>query len=395
MIDYNKLLSKRVQNIKPSGIRKYFDIANEMEDCIVLGVGEPDFKTPWAIREAGIKSLEKGRTWYSSNAGLAELRKEICNYTKRKLNVEYSPINETLVTVGGSEAIDLCIRAVVNDGDEVIIPEPCYVSYSPITDITGAVSVPIPLKAENNFKLTAKELIDAITPKTKLLILPFPCNPTGAVMEKEDLEQIANVIRNTDILILTDEIYSELTYTGKRHYSIIELDGMKERTILINGFSKAFAMTGWRLGYAQGPKEIITMMTKIHQFALMCAPSTSQYAAIVALRDCDDEITNMRDEYNMRRKLLLQRLKDMNLECFDCQGAFYLFPCIKKTGLTSEEFCDRLLLEKKVAVIPGNAFGDSGEGYIRISYSYSIKHLQEGLNRIEQFLIQLENEKNG
>ena len=395
MIDYDKLLSKTVRDIKPSGIRKYFDIAAEMKDCIVLGVGEPDFKTPWAIRQAGIESLQKGRTWYSSNAGMLSLREEVCNYLDRKIHVRYDASTETIVTVGGSEAIDLCIRAVTNLGDEIIIPEPCYVSYSPIAEITGAVCVPIALKAENKFKLTAQELKAAITPKTKLLILPFPCNPTGAIMDKNDLAEIAEVLRGTDILVLTDEIYSELTYTKDRHYSIVEFEGMRERTVLINGLSKSLAMTGWRIGYACGPKEIIDLMTKIHQFAIMCAPSTSQYASIVALRDCDDEIKRMRDEYNMRRKLLLIKLKEIGLDCFDCEGAFYLFPSIKKTGLTSEEFCERVLREKRVAVIPGNAFGESGEGFIRISYSYSIDHLTEGLNRISDFLKQLESEKNG
>ncbi len=390
MINYEQIISKNANDIKPSGIRKYFDIAANAEDCIVLGVGEPDFKTPWAIRQAGIVSLEKGRTWYTSNSGLMELRQEICNYLNRRFNLSYNPATETLVTVGGSEGIDMCIRALVNQGDEVLIPEPCYVSYSPITELTGGVPVPIPLTAENNFRLTADELKKYITDKTKLLILPFPCNPTGAVMHKEHLQEIADVLKDTDIMVLSDEIYAELTYTGDRHYSIAELDGMKERTIIINGFSKAHAMTGWRLGYACGPKEIISIMTKIHQFSIMCAPSTSQYAAVVALRDCDEEVASMREEYDMRRKLMVTRLNEMGLSCFSPEGAFYVFPSIQKTGLTSDEFCDKLFKEKRVAVVAGTAFGDSGEGFVRISYSYSIDHLREGLKRIQEFVKELE-----
>ncbi|MEG2671952.1 MAG: aminotransferase class I/II-fold pyridoxal phosphate-dependent enzyme [Ruthenibacterium sp.] len=384
-MDYQNLLSAAAKEMRPSGIRKFFDIAAEMDDCISLGVGEPDFKTPWAIRDAGITSLEKGRTWYTSNAGLKSLRAEICTYLARRFDLHYEPA-ETLVTVGGSEAIDMMIRAVVNPGDEVIIPEPCYVSYLPITTLTGGVPVPIPLRAENGFKLTAAALKAAITPKTKLLILPFPCNPTGAVMRREDLEPIAAVLRDTDIFVLSDEIYAELTYGSERHVSIAALDGMKERTLLVNGFSKAYAMTGWRLGYACGPVPLIKIMTKIHQSAIMCAPTTSQYAAVTALKSCDGDIESMRIEYDMRRRLLVKAFNDMGLACFEPEGAFYVFPCIRSTGLSSDAFCEKLLFSKKVAVIPGTAFGDSGEGYVRVSYSYSIAHLTEALRRIKAFL---------
>ncbi|MEG1176613.1 MAG: aminotransferase class I/II-fold pyridoxal phosphate-dependent enzyme [Ruthenibacterium sp.] len=387
-MNYDNILSVAAKEMRPSGIRKFFDIAAEMEDCISLGVGEPDFKTPWSVREAGIRSLEKGRTWYTSNAGLKQLRCEICAYLARRFALEYTE-DETLVTVGGSEAIDLCIRAFVNPGDEVIIPEPCYVSYLPITTLTGGVPVSVPLKAENNFKLTAAELKAAITPKTKLLIMPFPCNPTGAVMRREDLEPIAQVLRGTDIVVLSDEIYSELTYGDERHVSIANLPGMQERTVLVQGFSKAYAMTGWRLGYACGPKPIIKLMTKIHQSCIMCAPTTSQYAAVTALRQCDADIEAMRAEYDMRRRLLVKSLNDMGLSCFEPEGAFYVFPYIGSTGCTSEEFCEKLLFAKRVAVVPGTAFGASGEGYVRISYSYSIAHLTEALTRIEAFLTEL------
>ena len=385
MMEYDSLIATAAAEMRPSGIRKFFDIAAEMKDCISLGVGEPDFKTPWTIREAGIDSLQKGHTWYTSNAGLAELRKEICTYLKRRFDMDYEPA-ETLVTVGGSEAIDMCIRALVNPGDEVLIPEPCFVCYNPITTLTGGVAVPIPLKAENGFKLTADELRRAITPKTKLLVFPFPCNPTGAVMRREDMEPLAEVLRETNVMVLSDEIYAELTYGHERHVSISTLPGMRERTIVVNGFSKAHAMTGWRLGYACGPQPVIKVMTKIHQSAIMCAPTTSQYAAVTALRSCDSDIESMRDEYDMRRRYLVQALNGMGLTCFEPQGAFYVFPCIKKSGLSSDDFCKKLLYSKKVAVIPGPAFGECGEGFVRISYSYSIKHLTEAMRRIRQFL---------
>lgn len=387
-MEYEKLMATAAKEMRPSGIRKFFDIAAEMKDCISLGVGEPDFKTPWAVRDAGITSLEKGKTWYTSNAGLKELREEICRYLSRRFSLEYEQ-KETLVTVGGSEAIDLCIRAFVNPGDEVIIPEPCYVSYLPITTLTGGVPVPVPLLAENKFKLTAEQLKAAITPKTKLLIMPFPCNPTGAIMRREDLEPIAEVLRGTDIMVLSDEIYAELTYGDMRHVSIAALDGMRERTVLVQGFSKAYAMTGWRLGYACAPEPVIKLMTKIHQSAIMCAPSTSQYAGIVALKTCDADIEKMRTEYDARRRFLVKGLNKMGLTCFEPEGAFYVFPSIQSTGFSSDEFCKRLLYDKKVAVIPGTAFGDSGEGFIRISYSYSIAHLSEAMHRIEQFLTEL------
>lgn len=357
-----------------------------MKDAISLGVGEPDFETPWHIREEGIYSLEKGRTFYTSNAGLRELKVEISSYLKRRFDVTYDPDHEVMVTVGGSEAIDMCIRSLVAPGDEVIIPEPCFVCYQPITTLTGGVPVPVPLKAENEFRLTAAELKAAITPRTKLLVLPFPCNPTGAVMEKEHLEEIAQVLRETDIVVLADEIYAELTYGDKRHVSIASLPGMAERTVVVNGFSKAFAMTGWRLGYACGPAPLISVMTKLHQNCIMCAPTTSQYAAVVAMRECDDEIERMRREYDMRRRLLVKRLNEMGLACFEPKGAFYVFPSVQATGLSSEAFCEALLYAQKVAVVPGTAFGDSGEGFVRISYAYSVNHLTEALDRIQAFL---------
>lgn len=388
MMEYEKLISRAAAEMRPSGIRKFFDIAAEMKDCISLGVGEPDFKTPWAIRQAGIRSLEMGRTWYTSNSGLKELRQEICRYLERRFQLHYAE-DQTLVTVGGSEAIDMCIRAVVEPGDEVIIPEPCFVCYYPITTLTGGVAVPLALKAENGFKLTADELRAAITPKTKLLILPFPCNPTGAVMRKEELEPIAQVLRETNVLVLSDEIYAELTYGDTRHVSIASLPGMAERTILVNGFSKAHAMTGWRLGYACGPKPIIKVMTKIHQSCIMCAPTTSQYAAVTALKSCDADIESMRKEYDLRRRWLVNALNGLGLTCFEPQGAFYVFPSIQKSGLPSEEFCKQLLYSKKVAVVPGPAFGDSGEGFVRISYSYSLDHLKKAVSRMEEFLKEL------
>ncbi len=385
-----KPLSAAVQSLKPSGIRKFFDIVSEMKDAISLGVGEPDFDTPWHIRDEGIFALEKGKTFYTSNSGLKELREEICNYLKRKQNITYDPQSEVIVTVGGSEAIDIGLRALINPGDEVIIPQPSYVSYEPCAILAGAKPVIINLKAENEFRLTAEELKNAITDKTKVLILPFPNNPTGAIMERKDLEEIAEIIIKNDIYVMSDEIYAELTYKGE-HVSIASLDGMKERTILINGFSKAYAMTGWRLGYACAPKEIIKQMTKIHQFAIMCAPTTSQYAAVEALKNGDEDIKMMRQAYNQRRRFLLNAFKEMNLECFEPYGAFYVFPCIKEFGMTSEEFATRFLEEEKVAAIPGNAFGASGEGYLRISYAYSLDNLKIAMERMKKFIEKLRN----
>lgn len=383
-----KPLSKMVETIKPSGIRKFFDIVSEMKDAISLGVGEPDFDTPWHIRDEGIYALSKGKTFYTSNAGLKELREEICNYLKRKQNIQYNPLKEVIVTVGGSEAIDIGLRAIINAGDEVIIPQPAYVSYEPCTILAGAKPVIINLKAENEFRLTAEELEIAITDKTKVLILPFPNNPTGAIMEREDLEKIAEVIRKHDIYVMSDEIYSELTYKGE-HVSIASIEGMQERTILINGFSKAYAMTGWRLGYACGPEAIIKQMTKIHQFAIMCAPTTSQYAAVEALKNGEADVKMMRQAYNQRRRFLLNAFKEMNLECFEPFGAFYVFPCIKEFGMTSEEFATRFLEEEKVAAVPGNAFGESGEGYLRISYAYSLDNLKIAMERFKRFVDKL------
>ena len=386
MIDYGKVLNKTVTDIKPSGIRKFFDIAATMDDVISLGVGEPDFQTPWAIRKAGIDSLQKGKTKYTSNWGLIQLREEIAKYSKLKFNIEYDPQNEILVTVGGSEAIDAAIRAVVNFGDEVIIPQPSYVCYEPITSLAGGKPVIVNTKAENDFKLTAEELKDAITPKTKVLILPYPSNPTGAIMEREDLQEIAEVLKGTDILVLSDEIYAELTFSGNPHVSIASIDGMWERTITVNGFSKAFSMTGWRLGYACGPKPLIDQITKIHQFAIMSSPTTSQYAAIEALRNCEEDVQYMLNEYNMRRRMMVSSFNSIGLECREPKGAFYAFPSIKSTGMTSDEFCEKLLYAKKVAVVPGTAFGESGEGFIRASYCYSVEHIKEALARIEEFL---------
>jgi len=381
-------LADKVVEIKPSGIRKFFDVVSEMKDAISLGVGEPDFDTPWHIREEGIYSLEKGRTFYTSNAGLQELKDEICKYLERKYNVSYKSKGETLVTVGGSEAIDMALRAMVNPGDEVLIPQPSYVSYEPCAILAGATPVIIDLKAENEFRLTAKELRDAITDKTKILILPFPNNPTGAIMERKDLEAIAEVILEKDLFVISDEIYSELTYKDK-HVSIASLPGMQERTILINGFSKGFAMTGWRLGYACGPQVIIEQMTKIHQFAIMCAPTTSQYAAVSALRNGDEDVKMMCESYNQRRRYLMHAFKEMGLPCFEPFGAFYVFPCIKEFGMTSEEFATRFLEEEKVAVVPGTAFGDCGEGFLRISYAYSIDNLKVAIGRLKDFVERL------
>ena len=385
-------LADKVVEIKPSGIRKFFDVVNEMEDAISLGVGEPDFDTPWHIRDEGIYSLEKGRTFYTSNAGLKELKIEICNYLKRKQNLSYDFAKEVLVTVGGSEAIDIGLRAMLNPGEEVLIPQPSYVSYEPCTVLAGGVPVFINLKAENEFRLTAKELEAAITEKTKVLILPFPNNPTGAIMERKDLEEIAKVCIEKDIFVMSDEIYSELTYKEK-HVSIAEIPGMQERTILINGFSKAFAMTGWRLGYACGPETIITQMTKIHQFAIMCAPTTSQYAAVEALRNGDEDVAEMREAYNQRRRYLVHAFKEMGLECFEPFGAFYIFPSIKEFGMTSDEFATRFLKEEKVAVVPGTAFGDCGEGFLRISYAYSLENLKIAIGRLQKFVERLRADK--
>lgn len=382
-------IAEKAKAIKPSGIRKFFDIVSEMDDVVSLGVGEPDFDTPWAVRDEGIYTLERGKTFYTSNAGLKELREEICYYLKRRFRLQYDPMGETLVTVGGSEGIDLAFRAMLNPGDEVLIPQPCYVSYVPCVELADGVPVSIDLKAENEFRLTREELLEHITDKTKILVLPFPNNPTGAVMERKDLEAIAEVILEKDLFVVSDEIYAELTYTGKEHVSIASLPGMKERTILINGFSKSHAMTGWRLGYCCGPREIITQMTKIHQFAIMCAPTNSQYAAVAALRDCDEEVAKMREAYNQRRRFLMHAFKDMGLPCFEPFGAFYVFPCIKEFGMTSEEFATKLLEEERVAVVPGDAFGDCGEGFLRISYAYSIDDLRVALERLRNFVRKL------
>ncbi len=383
-------LSEKVLNIKPSGIRKFFDLVAEKKDVISLGVGEPDFDTPWHIREEGIYAFEKGRTFYTSNSGLKDLRIEICNYLKRKFNLTYDAMTETLVTVGGSEAIDLAFRALINEGDEVIIPEPCYVSYKPCAILANAKVVTIDLKNENAFRLTAEELENAITDKTKILVLPFPNNPTGAIMEMKDLEAIAKICIEKNIYVLSDEIYAELTYSGK-HRSIAEIDGMKERTILVNGFSKAFAMTGWRLGYACAEPDIIKQMTKVHQFAIMCAPTISQYAAIEALKNGDSDIEMMKESYNQRRRFLMKSFSEMGLPCFEPFGAFYVFPCIKKFNMSSEDFAMRFLEEENVAVVPGTAFGDSGEGFLRISYAYSIDNLKVAMEKMAHFIKKVDN----
>ncbi len=385
-MDYQKLLSPTVVGIKPSGIRKFFDIANTMEDVISLGVGEPDFPTPWEIRKAGILSLESGKTRYTSNRGLEVLREEIGRYVERKYNVTYDPKSEILVTVGGSEAIDACIRAIASPGDEIIIPQPSYVCYEPITALCGCKPVIIETRAENSFKITREELKAAITPRTKALILPYPCNPTGAIMEREDLESIAAVLRDTNILVISDEIYAELTFGDAPHVSIASIDGMQERVVLINGFSKTFSMTGWRLGYACGPKPVMEQLTKIHQYAIMCAPTTSQYAAVEALRKGDEAVAAMREEYDMRRRLIVNGFNKLGLSCREPKGAFYAFPCIRSTKMTSEEFCEKLLYSEKVAIVPGTAFGESGEGFVRASYCYSTEHIMEALKRIERFL---------
>ena len=385
-------LAKKVVGIQPSGIRKFFDIVSEMPDAISLGVGEPDFDTPWRIREEGIYTLEKGKTFYTSNSGLKELKVEICKYLKRKVNVEYNFNNEVIVTVGGSEGIDIALRAMLDPGDEVLIPQPSYVSYLPCTILADGVPVTIPLQEKNEFKLTAEELEAAITPRTKVLVMPFPNNPTGSIMTKEDLQPIVNLVKKYDLFVISDEIYSELSYQGE-HVSIASFEGMKERTILINGFSKGFAMTGWRLGYACGPKEIIEQMVKIHQFAIMCAPTTSQYAAVEALKHGDGDVAEMRESYNQRRRVLRYQFREMGLECVEPYGAFYVFPCIKEFGMTSEEFAMRFLEEEKVAVVPGTAFGDCGEGFLRISYAYSIDDLKVALGRMKRFIAHLREEQ--
>lgn len=385
-MDYSRLLNNTLQEIPPSGIRRFFDIANEMEDVISLSIGEPDFITPYHIREKGIESLQKGKTWYTPNAGLITLREAISGYVKRRTAVTYDPRTEVLVTVGGSEGIDACLRTVIRPGDEVLIPQPSFVCYEPLTKLAGGVPVPITTKAEDGFRLTAEALRAAITPRTKLLVLPFPSNPTGAVMRRNHLEEIAAVLRGTDILVLSDEIYSDLTYGDEPHVSLVTLPNMAERTVYIGGFSKSFAMTGWRLGYVCAPAPIMKQMLKLHQFALMCAPTTAQYAAIEAMNNGEEDVATMRADYDARRRFVVQELNAMGLTCFDPEGAFYVFPSIQKTGLSSEEFCQRLLREKLVAVVPGTAFGACGEGYVRISYCYSIKHITEAMHRIKEFV---------
>ena len=385
MMNYDSILSEKCKKMKPSGIRRFFDLAATMDNVISLGVGEPDFSTPWTVRKTAIETLERKRIIYTANAGLADLRKSISNYIYKKESVRYNPDDEIIVTVGGSEAIDLAIRSIVNPGDEVMIVEPCFVCYAPLVELMNGVPVPLVTKAEDKFKLKADELKKAITPKTKLLILPYPNNPTGAIMTKEDLEPIAEVLKDTNIMVLTDEIYSEMTY-GRKHFSIISLPEMKERTIYVNGFSKAFAMTGWRLGYVAAPEPVAKQMLKIHQYGIMSSPTVSQYAAITALEECENDVANMVSEYNMRRRFLVDGFNRIGLDCFEPEGAFYIFPSIESTGLTSEEFCEKLLYEKNVAVVPGSAFGASGEGHIRISYAYSLKHLTTALERIEEFV---------
>ena len=394
-MNYSEKLTPSIQSVKPSGIRRFFDIVNEMDHVISLSVGEPDFQTPWHVREAGIESLEQGKTWYTPNRGFKELCGEIVKFYKRKYNLTYDPLEECVVTVGGSEAIDIALRCMASRGDEVLIPQPSFVCYEPLTVMAGATPVLIETKAENAFRLTPEQLEENITPASKLLILPYPNNPTGGIMEREDLEKIAEIVKKHDLMVLSDEIYSELTYGGKHHVSIAQIDGMRERTVVINGFSKAYAMTGWRLGYALGPKEIISMMVKLHQFCIMSAPTTAQYAAIEALRNGDGDIEAMRNEYDMRRRFVVASLNAMGLSCFNPEGAFYCFPCIKSTGLSSEDFCTRLLHSKHVALVPGSAFGDCGEGYVRLSYSYSIKHLTRAMELIREFLSELKDEDNG
>ncbi len=390
MIDYNKALSCAIKDMKPSGIRKFFDIAQQIDGVISLGVGEPDFKTPWLIRQEAISALEKGKTCYTANAGLMTLREEIAKYFQRTIHTSYDPNSEIVVTVGGSEAIDLCIRCLIEPGDEVLIVEPSFVCYRPIVSLCGGIPVVIETKAENEFRLTADQLREKITDKTKLLVLPYPNNPTGAIMRREDLESIAQVLRETNIIVASDEIYSELTYSGK-HCSIAEIEDMRERTVVINGFSKSFAMTGWRLGFLGGPRELVSQMLKLHQYAIMCSPTVSQYAAIVAMRSCEKNIETMRNEYNIRRRFVVDSFNRLGLKCFVPQGAFYVFPSIKSTGMTSADFCEKLVYSKKVAVVPGDAFGECGEGYIRVSYAYSLNHLREAIKRIEEFLEDIKN----
>lgn len=394
-MDYSKVLNSKIVSVKPSGIRKFFDIAAEMDNVISLSVGEPDFKTPWHVREEGISSLQLGKTWYTPNRGLSILRDEITRYIDRRFGIKYEPLSQVLVTVGGSEAIDVAIRCLAGPGDEVIIPQPSFVCYEPLTEMAGATPVLMDTKVENEFRIVPEDLEKAITDKTKLLILPYPNNPTGGIMEKKDLEAIAEVIKKHDLMVLSDEIYAELTYTKEKHTSIASIDGMYERTIVVNGFSKTYAMTGWRLGYALGPKEIISQMTKLHQFCIMSAPTTAQYAAIEALRNGDDDIESMKDEYEMRKHFIVGSFDKLGLDCFEPKGAFYCFPCIKSTGLSSEEFCTRLIKEKHVAVVPGNAFGECGEGFIRVSYCNSLKNIAEAMRRIEEFLVELKDGNKG
>lgn len=393
MINYDTMLNNKIKEIKPSGIRKFFDIASEMDHVISLSIGEPDFKTPWHIRQAGIESLDKGKTWYTPNAGLSLLREEICRYFSRRFHVDYDCKTQCVVTVGGSEAIDICLRSLIEKGDEVLIPQPSFVCYEPLTQMADGVPVIIETKAENSFRLTAQELEAHITPKTKLLVLPFPNNPTGGVMRRKDLEEIAKVIIKHNLFVLSDEIYAELTYGEEPHVSIAEIEGMRERTVVVSGFSKSYAMTGWRLGYALGPAEVIAQLNKLHQFAIMCAPTTAQYAAIEALKNGDGDIDSMRTQYDMRRRLMVGGFQKMGLSCFEPHGAFYVFPCIKSTGLSSEEFCLRLIESKHVAVVPGTAFGKCGEGFVRVSYSYSLTHISEALGRIEEFLKEIKKEQ--
>jgi aminotransferase len=393
VINYDSILNDKIKEIKPSGIRKFFDIANEMDHVISLSIGEPDFKTPWHIRQAGIESLDKGKTWYTPNAGLSLLREEICRYFSRRFHVDYNCKAECIVTVGGSEAIDICLRSLIEKGDEVLIPQPSFVCYEPLTQMADGIPVIIETKAENSFRLTAQELEAHITPKTKLLVLPFPNNPTGGVMRRKDLEEIAGVIIKHNLFVLSDEIYAELTYGDEPHVSIAEIEGMRERTLVVSGFSKSYAMTGWRLGYALGPAEVISQLYKLHQFAIMCAPTTAQYAAIEALKNGDGDIESMRTQYDMRRRLMVGGFQQMGLSCFEPHGAFYVFPCIKSTGLSSEEFCMRLIESKHVAVVPGTAFGKCGEGFVRVSYSYSLTHISEALGRIEEFLQEIKEEQ--
>lgn len=386
VIDYQQVLNQEVQNLKPSGIRRFFDIANEMDNVISLSIGEPDFTTPWHVRQEAIRSLEDGKTWYSPNRGFMELREAISRFVKVHYHMDYDPKTEIVVTVGGSEAIDLALRCLITPGDEVLIPEPSFVCYKPLTFMARGVPIVVETKQEDNFRLTAEALREKITPKTKILILPYPNNPTGAVMHRSDLEEIAKVVKEFNLMVISDEIYSELTYGDSRHVSFASLDGMMERTVVINGFSKTFAMTGWRLGYAAAPKEIIKQMTKLHQYGIMSAPTTAQYAAIEALKNGESDIIDMRDQYDMRRRLIVNGFNAMGLTCFEPEGAFYVFPCIKSIGLSSEEFCKQLIYAERVAVVPGNAFGDCGEGYVRVSYSYSTKHITEALSRIEHFV---------